>query len=1012
MRIFFRAFIVVFLLAVVSASAVDNNILVQDLSLNSYITNWLVAGPLPNLNDTNSIRQGFFYDYLAAIGGESNAVIHSGMPVPGRESIVFTNFISKLDFINLDSIFKMPDNSVAYAFTFIEVESATTAYLHAGSDDGISVWLDNKNIIKNYIERGYIPDEDWTFVKLTEGRHRLLVKIEDRFGAWKFSLRFTDKKTHEKIIATNIKDYLNINLFSPTAEWEQVSLSFDTIPAITSINIKIEGQWLDITGGKTQLFSSLPGVPVQMPEAFSTLPECSLNARAIGLSGKTPSSFFNLYFSPLDSLITNREAKINSLLEGLSTNPSTVKIASRHKGILNFLLSQIGKVQNSKKSSISHHLILTKLDKIIENLDNGIDYFGALKGDFLSAYISSADNSPQPFQVSIPETYNSEVPIPLVVFLHDYGEPFSTYKSPSANFSYISVRVHSCGKSVPYFGLAMHDVISVINYMSLNYNIDPERVYLIGTGMGGNGVWEIASSFPHLFAAVSALNSYSANLPLKNLYNLPSLVIHGELDLVRPVQLSKAAVNSLIKYACPVVFHELKNVGYQLMQAAKSIDPVEWLLDHRREQEPRDLILECRPSSLFKSYWMSVLSKLDPHKPTEAKARFVGVNNLVLSLSNIEHAAISLPEKIVEPDSLMQFMVNGNYKELSAPLPEKVYVSCVNGSYTVSRDNPITKRERRQYSAGSWQNFFDGEPVMIVKGTSGADDVRSEIEACAKRIQRWSFVDRKSSSVNFKIKSDTEIDEDDLLKYNLILLGGPKENSFVNKIKKGLITPFKNNSINIGTTNLSLAGKGLWLTQYNPKSENRLVWIWASSEPGFFKANAAWMAEWSYPAQNPPDMLLVNLNPSSYEKVLLFDKNWKVIQKYLNNKKVGNAPTAKILAKTLLESSGSDYAWLPQKPLPGISRLNSSEAANIVFKNSEFMICEIYSDGMTELLKQYSNSVYSVPETQLNAKTVYSIAVMPRDLKSLAEAAKGKLGDACYIQAPLQETFKKILSKK
>jgi len=736
MKINFRKIIIAFLFAAVSASAADNNLLIQNLSLNSYITNWLIGGPLPNLPDTNSIRQGFFYDYLAAIGGESNAVISSGTPVPGRESIVFTNFISKTDFINLDAIFKMPDNAVAYAFTFIEVESATSAYFHAGSDDGISIWLDNQNIINKYIERGYSPDEDWKLVYLTKGRHRLLVKIEDSFGAWKFSSRFTDKKNHEKIIAKNIKNHLDINLIYPTAEWGHVSLSFNTIPAVTGINLKIEGQWLDKTGARTQFFSSLPGVPVQMPEAFSTMSECSLNAKAIGILDKTPSSFLNLYFSPLDSLITNREAKVNSLLAGLTTNPASVKIVSRHQGILKYLLSQLSTIKSLKESSISAHLILTELDKIIEKLDNGIDYLGTLKGDFLSAYISSADNSPQPFQVSIPETYNSKVTTPLVVFLHDYGEAFSSsYKSSPAGSSYISVRVHSCGAQAPYFGLAKQDVISVINYMSLNYNIDSDRVYLVGTGMGGNGVWELATSSPQLFAAVAALNSYSADLPLKNMYNLPSLVVHGELDMVRPVQFSRAAVNSLVKNACPVVFHELKNVGYQLRQAAKSIDPVEWLLGHRRSREPRDIIIECYPSSILKSYWISILSKINPHENALAKARFIGINNLVLSLKNIEHAAINLPKKIVEFDSLIQFMVNGSYKELSAPLPEVVYISYVSNSYVISRDNPVTPQKRKQYSAGSWQNIFDGEPVMIVKGSSGSVEINQKIDACAKQLQ-------------------------------------------------------------------------------------------------------------------------------------------------------------------------------------------------------------------------------------------------------------------------------------
>ncbi|MHA1575686.1 MAG: hypothetical protein ACTSXL_06095, partial [Alphaproteobacteria bacterium] len=1001
------------LLLVVSAKAADDNFLIQNLSINSYITNWLIAGPLPNFKNTNSIRQGFFYDYLSKIGGESNSIISSETVVPGRESITFSNFFSETDFVNLDAIFKMPDNAVAYAFTFLEVENPTSVYLHAGSDDGISVWLDNKNILNKYIERGYSTDEDFSLVNLTKGRHRLLVKIEDSFGAWKFSFRFTDKKTHEKIIAKNIKNFLNINLIYPTAEWEQVSLDFDTIPSVTSINFKIEGQWLDKSGGNTQFFSTLPRVPVLLPETFSALPECSLKVKAVGILDKTPSSSLNLYFSPFDSLITNREAKVNSLLAGLATNTTSIKIASRHQGILKYLLLKLNRIKKIKNPDISAHLILTKLDKIIENLDKGIDYLGTLKGDFTSAYISSADNSPQPFQISIPESYNSKVPTPLVVFLHDYDENFSSFdKKFSTNSAYISVRVHSYGSQTPYFGLANHDVISVINYVLLNYNIDADRVYLVGVGMGGNGVWRLATSFPDKFAAVSALNSSSADISLKNMYNLPSLVVHGELDLIRPVQFSEAAVNSLINNACPVIFHKLKNVGYQLSQAAKSIDPIKWLLGHRRSREPDDIILECNSSS-FKSYWLSVLRKIYPHKNAVANARFIGINNLVLSLKNIEHLAIFLPKKNVESSSLMQLMINGTYKELSAPLPDVIYISNISNSYVISQKNPVAQQNRRQYSAGSWQNIFDGKPVLIVKGSSGSELINRKIDKCSKQLQHWSYVGRKSSSANFEIKKDTEITDDDLLKYNLILLGGPNQNSFVNKIKKELVTPLDDNFVTIGNTNLPLSGCGLWLSQYNPKSEKKLIWIWASPEPNFYDADANWISNWNYPAENPPDLLVVNLkNSFEYEKALLFDKNWKIIPEFLNDKNIGNVSIPKIKVSSIMESSDADYVWIPpEKNLPNLAKLNSSEAANIIFKNSEFIVCEIKFKELNEIFKNYPKSIFSISKEKPNPNTVCSIAVMPRDLKSLAEAAKGNLGNAYYIKSNLRETFKKILTE-
>ena len=160
-------------------------------------------------------------------------------------------------------------------------------------------------------------------------------------------------------------------------------------------------------------------------------------------------------------------------------------------------------------------------------------------------------------------------------------------------------------------------------------------------------------------------------------------------------------------------------------------------------------------------------------------------------------------------------------------------------------------------------------------------------------------------------------------------------------------------------------------------------------------------------------MLVVNSKKSlGYEKALLFNKNWEIIPEFLNNKKIGNVSIPKVKVSSLMENSNSDYVWLPpEKNLPNISKLNCIEAANIIFKNSEFIVCEIYFKELNEILKKYPKSIFSSSKEKLNSKAIYSIAVMPRDLRSLADAAKGNLGNAQYIKSPLRETLKRILTE-
>jgi len=83
-------------------------------------------------------------------------------------------------------------NAAAYALTWIDSDRATDALLALGSDDGVVVWLDAARIHTNLAARAYRSMEDEVPLRLRKGRNRLLVKVTQGGGDWKFCAHLLD----------------------------------------------------------------------------------------------------------------------------------------------------------------------------------------------------------------------------------------------------------------------------------------------------------------------------------------------------------------------------------------------------------------------------------------------------------------------------------------------------------------------------------------------------------------------------------------------------------------------------------------------------------------------------------------------------------------------------------------------------------------------------------------------------------------------------------------------------
>jgi hypothetical protein len=78
---------------------------------------------------------------------------------------------------------------VAYARTWVHCDQDTAAQMELGSDDGIKVWLNGKQVHANNATRALQPGSDKLGVSLHSGWNQLLFKVTQHNQGWAFCAR-------------------------------------------------------------------------------------------------------------------------------------------------------------------------------------------------------------------------------------------------------------------------------------------------------------------------------------------------------------------------------------------------------------------------------------------------------------------------------------------------------------------------------------------------------------------------------------------------------------------------------------------------------------------------------------------------------------------------------------------------------------------------------------------------------------------------------------------------------
>lgn len=139
---------------------------------------------------------------------------------------------------------------------------------------------------------------------------------------------------------------------------------------------------------------------------------------------------------------------------------------------------------------------------------------------FTASFISSYDGTSQSFMGQIPESYNPSVPVPLLIAVHprsasmSFGIDEFGAAANAKGWLLASPQLHGSWPSnlspqpptpgaYSYASLeGQYDIVATVNYMLQNYNVDRDRIYIVGYSMGAQMATLMGAKYPDLFAAI------------------------------------------------------------------------------------------------------------------------------------------------------------------------------------------------------------------------------------------------------------------------------------------------------------------------------------------------------------------------------------------------------------------------------------------------------------------------------------------------------------------------------
>jgi predicted esterase len=215
-------------------------------------------------------------------------------------------------------------------------------------------------------------------------------------------------------------------------------------------------------------------------------------------------------------------------------------------------------------------------------------------------------------------------------------------------------------------------VVGVLNHLKTSFNVDENRVYVVGESNGGLGAYFLATRYSDLFAAAATINGNPVNekteddnpLFVRNLLNVPLRVTHGSEDPVIPVEADRELSARLDSLGYWVEYLETEGLGHEMRrdEAGRSLDHLEALdffSQVVREPAPQHVICVCDVAERGRRFWLEI----SPDSGMAmAEAQVVSQNYIDVECTGVSDITIYLSEEMFDLAEPITVTANGEMR--------------------------------------------------------------------------------------------------------------------------------------------------------------------------------------------------------------------------------------------------------------------------------------------------------------------------------------------------------------
>ncbi len=405
------------------------------------------------------------------------------------------------------------------------------------------------------------------------------------------------------------------------------------------------------------------------------------------------------------------------------------------------------------------------------------DHWLASEGIKSLYYLSQLDGRYIEYYISLPENFNPEKKYPLLIWnMYDNSAEGIRVQYFTKIKDTIAVSIHGRGMTfASYIGDSA--IRENIEHILNRYNIDRERIYVIGQCSGGYSTWSLITKTPSFFAAAYPSSSYFFEPEFQNLTNLKMYSLTSEVTGAYNEFQKRISSYDLTEFDCNIMYvpKTYTAVEHLILDANVLSD----IMNSKRNLYPNKVHYCTYMNRYRKAYWITVHSVLHGKIYGVISAEIKN-GDIIVTANNITGFTIETPPQVTS--DTVCIIING--RELTMKWRPKLSFELEGDTYHEVHGE--IHKFKKYKGTGLIDVYLD--PLKFISCVNGNVDVDSAVEVLSHPIYNTSG---SGCAVNYPILS---VDELPLNTYDsfftqssfVILDTNSEENAFINSVRKRL----------------------------------------------------------------------------------------------------------------------------------------------------------------------------------------------------------------------------------